>query len=160
MLDRNMQFVYQFGELATDDSTTHSWVAGAPVGLNSAGEVSANFNTTGKIAFLGVAKNTQANDLEKTGYSAYIKGPCIVTISKGDDDDYSPWDEGVSDWAVGQLLRPILKNTSGSLYSSVWSNASLTDLGGRFAMIIAMTGTASAPTSLTIELGNFPVVID
>ena len=165
MIDRNLTFAVRDGEFAIDSSSDYSWVGGAPVGLDASGNITAEFAVTGAIGYMGVAWHSQAEAIAKDSLVSVIYPPARITIKKGVtswpdgadvDDAYSPWDESRT-YAIGQLLRPLAKS-DGGVYYSVWTNATLTDLGSYFARIVGMEGSGSAPTSLTIVIGSFPVV--
>jgi len=165
MIDRNLTFAIRDGEFTIDSGTDTSWVGGAPVGLDATGNITANFAVTGAVGYMGVAWHSKAEALAKESLVSVIYPPARITIKKGTtswpdgagvDDAYSPWDE-TKTYAIGELLRPAIV-TSGSVDYSVWTNATLTNLGSYFARIVGMEGSGSAPTSLTIVIGSFPVV--
>lgn len=165
MIDRNLTFAIRDGEFTVDETSDYSWVGGAPVGLDASGNITAEFAVTGAVGYMGVAWHSQAEAIAGESLVSVIYPPARITIKKGTtswpdgagtDDAYSPWDESCT-YAVGELLRPTQKS-DGGVYYSVWTNATLTDLGSYFARIVSMEGSGSAPTSLTIVIGSFPVV--
>lgn len=165
MLERNLNFVLRDGEYTIDTTTTYSWVGGAPVGLNTSGYITADYFTTGAVQYIGVAWHSQAESLLKEDLVSVIYGPARITIKQGSTswpdgasvaDAYTPWDGSVT-YNIGDLLRPTLKNVGGVNYS-VWTNAVLTNIGAYFAKVVEVEGSGSAPTSLTLVLGTFPVV--
>ena len=165
MVDRNLTFAIRDGEFTIDSGTDYEWVGGSPVGLDASGNITANYTVTGAIAYMGVAWHSKAEAVLGESLVSVIYPPARITIKKGTTawpdgahaaDAYSPWDESCT-YAIGNLLRPSLKS-SGGVYYSVWTNATLTNLGSYFARIVGMEGSGSAPTSLTIVIGSFPVV--
>ena len=161
MIDRQMNYLYKNGEFDTDTvATAYSWCGGSPVGIKDAGDgtplVTAEFLATGAIGYIGIAAHSQARDLAQTGKSTYYKAPVIFTLSVSDDEDYQPWATGVT-WAVGDLVRPDFDTSGGILYA-VWTNVALTDIGAYYGRVTEVVGTASDPTTLTIEFFTVPVV--
>ena len=162
MIDRLMNYLYKNGEFDTDTvDTVASWVGGSPVGIrdNGSGQplITANFDVTGHMGYIGIAAHSQARDLAMTGKSTYYKGPAIFTLIASDDEEVTPWKTGLT-WAVRDLVRPIAV-TDGVINWSQWTNEALTDLGAFYGQVVEVVGSPTSPTSITIEFYAAPVVI-
>ena len=149
-IDRNLSWVLRHGELATDTSDSYPFVGGSPIKIVS-GTVSGNLGTSDM--FNGIAWNSQADDEADQSLSTFILPPAIVTL-KAETNGVKPWKTyGGLTWAVGDLLRPIV--STGTTCVAVWTNEVYSSEVSKAvyvypAKIIAMEGTSSVPTSMTI----------
>jgi hypothetical protein len=161
MIDRELSYVLKLGDRTADTTATKGYIGGSPVKFNSSGYI------TGDLAQYecdGIAYHSSAEDISGTGpcegfgLGTIIFAPAIVTLKKGTADAAAPWDTTVT-FVVGNLLRATTL-TSGSIAYACWTNTAYsgptTGMGVVYcARVIAMTGSGSAPTSLTLLLGHF-----
>ena len=176
MLNRTMDYILKNGEKAVGGSiATYGYIGGGPVALDSAGAIDGNFSErTKEVEFFGVAYKNSDYDNAVTQLATYITPPARISISQGAAgscdqttsgtnyaDNVAPWDEAITDWAIGNLVRPDTKASSGgtSTYYACWTNKAYSYVPistGVMQMypgkITGLTGSGASVTELTIEL--------
>ena len=167
MLNRECDFALKNGDLSIS-SDGYKWIGGSPVKLDANGQISGNI---GQCEFFRVGYHNYDYDKGTTGLCTYITPPAILTLEKSTEVDIAgkeyadvvaPWDEAVTTYAVGDLLRPTTQTSGGTTYAC-WTNAAYADLAtGSLASypakIRSMVGSGASVTSITIELGNFTIM--
>lgn len=152
MIDRKLSFVLRNGELSIEktEENSYKYVGGSPITINTNGNVSGN---VGPYSFNGISWNSYDTDKEGNGLCTFILPPAIVTL-KREPDGTAPWKAGRT-YAVGDLLRPTV--STGTPSYAVWTNEPYDNKVTHAqyvypAKIIAIEGSASSPTAITILL--------